>query len=259
MQLERNQMFDLEGGTPESCMRILRHECGHAIENAYELRRKRSVPKLFGRSSKAYPETYSPRPYSKRFVLHLDSWYAQSHPDEDFAETFAVWLTPGLDWRKRYAGWPALKKLELIDQLMKEIRGKKPPNRSKKRIDPIQNLKITLKEFYHQRIDHYGLNYPDFYDRDLSRLFCVASASPNNIRAANFLRKYQKEIRRHVAKWTETYQYLIDSTINDMAKRCDELDLCLRDEEQKALMDFKLLIAVQTMNFLHSGEHRVAL
>ena len=26
--------------------------------------------------------------------MHLDPWYAQSHPDEDFAETFAVWLTP---------------------------------------------------------------------------------------------------------------------------------------------------------------------
>ena len=89
-------------------MRILRHETGHAIENAYRLRRRRRRQQLFGKSSQPYPQYYAPQPYSKRFVLHLEAWYAQSHPDEDFAETFAVWLTPSSSWRRRYAGWPAL-------------------------------------------------------------------------------------------------------------------------------------------------------
>ena len=75
------------------------------------------------RRTRAYPEFYTPKPYSKSFVLHLDSWYAQSHPDEDFAETFAVWLNPQSDWRARYAGWPALKKLEYMDALMQRARG----------------------------------------------------------------------------------------------------------------------------------------
>src|SRR6266850_4445433 len=107
-KLELEQMLEVEGGTPEWCMRILRHEAGHAIENAYRLRRLRSRQQVFGRSSDPYPEYYDPKPYSKSFVLHLDSWYAQSHPDEDFAETFAVWLAPDSDWSARYTGWPAL-------------------------------------------------------------------------------------------------------------------------------------------------------
>ena len=93
-RLELNQMLEVEGGTKAWCMRILRHEVGHAIDHAYKLQRRRRRQKLFGKSSTPYPDTYSPRPYSKSFVLHLDLWYAQSHPDEDFAETFTVWLPP---------------------------------------------------------------------------------------------------------------------------------------------------------------------
>jgi hypothetical protein len=103
-------------------MRILRHEAGHVIDNAFQLRRRLHRRRTFGLPSVPYPEFYSPKPYSKSYVLHLDSWYAQSHPDEDFAETFAVWLTPTSQWRQRYAGWSALKKLECMDVLMTSIR-----------------------------------------------------------------------------------------------------------------------------------------
>ena len=116
-------------------MRILRHEAGHAIDNAYKLRQRRRRQQVFGPSYKAYPQFYDPKPYSKSFVLHLDSWYAQSHPDEDFAETFAVWMNPESDWRPRYEGWPALKKLEYLDSLMKELAHKKPLVRAHRRVD----------------------------------------------------------------------------------------------------------------------------
>ena len=121
-RLERAQMLEVEGGNEAWCMKILRHEAGHAIDNAYKLRQRRRRQQLFGPSYMQYPEYYTPKPYSKSFVLHLDSWYAQSHPDEDFAETFAAWLTPDSDWRARYAGWPALKKLEYMDGLMNRAR-----------------------------------------------------------------------------------------------------------------------------------------
>src|SRR4029453_18704912 len=100
-KLERTQMLEVEGGTPEWCMKILRHEAGHAIDNGYKLRQRRRGQQIFGPSYIHYPDYYTPKPYSKSFVLHLDSWYAQSHPDEDFAETFAVWLNPKSDWNAR--------------------------------------------------------------------------------------------------------------------------------------------------------------
>jgi hypothetical protein len=121
MRLERKKIIDVEGGTVRECMRILRHETGHVIQAAYQLHRRRKWQQLFGASSTRYPTHYRPNPASRRFVQHLRLWYAQSHPAEDFAETFAVWLRPRSDWRKRYAGWPALKKLEYVDELMAEI------------------------------------------------------------------------------------------------------------------------------------------
>ena len=104
-RLELHQMLEVEGGTHEWCMKILRHEAGHAIENAYQ-----AAPAGAGVASSSaarrepYPEYYTPRPYSKSFVIHLDAWYAQSHPDEDFAETFAVWLRSGVEVARALPG-----------------------------------------------------------------------------------------------------------------------------------------------------------
>ncbi len=257
-RLEEHHMLEVEGGTPEWCMQILRHETGHAIDNAYLLRRRRQRHQLFGKSSTPYPDYYTPKPYSKSFVLHLDTWYAQSHPDEDFAETFAVWLNPESMWRERYAGWPALKKLEYVDQLMREIAGQEPQVISKARLEPLSRLRKTLRQHYKKKREYYGLEYPNFYDRDLRRLFSNASEFTSNMWAASFLKRYRKEVRRKVAGWTGEYQYTIDRVLEDMIERCRELNLRLAVPEDQAKLDFLVLLTVQTMNYLHSGRHRVA-
>jgi hypothetical protein len=71
-RLEQAQMLEVEGGSEEWCLRILRHETGHAIENAYRLRRRARRRLLFGSTTQPYPDYYDPRPYSKSFVIHLD-------------------------------------------------------------------------------------------------------------------------------------------------------------------------------------------
>ena len=119
--IERRFMREVEGGNRNWLMRILRHEAGHAIDSAYRLRRLQSWRAVFGPASLPYPDTYRPRPGSRRFVQHLGAWYAQAHPTEDFAETFAVWLKPHSAWRREYAGWPAYAKLEFIDRLAGQI------------------------------------------------------------------------------------------------------------------------------------------
>ena len=157
-RLEETQMLEVEGGEHEWCMRILRHEAGHAIDNAFKLRLRRQRRQTFGQPSVPYPEAYTPRPYSKSFVLHLDAWYAQSHPDEDFAETFAVWLTPNSHWRDRYDGWPALKKLEYMDALMGSIRDRVPRLDNPDEIDPLRRCRRTLRQHYRRKRRHYGVD-----------------------------------------------------------------------------------------------------
>ena len=258
-RLERAMMLDVEGGTPDWCMRILRHEAGHAIDNAYKLRQRRRRQQIFGPSYKAYPEYYDPKPYSKSFVLHLDSWYAQSHPDEDFAETFAVWLYPQSDWRVRYADWPALKKLEYMDALMKDVASKPMVVQTRRKVDPLPSIRKTLRSHYERKRRHYGLLHPDFYDRDLGRLFSDRPEHATNMKAARFIARVRKDVRRMVAGWTGEYQYTIDQVIGLMMKRANELNLRLTGPEDRAKSDFLVLLTVQTMNYLHGGHHRVAL
>ena len=100
------------------------------------VRTRRSGAALFGSFSRPYRERYRADPFSREYVRHILGWYAQKHPDEDFAETFAVWLTPGLDWRREYAGWPALAKLEYVDRVMHEIGSQSPDGRRTDRRRP---------------------------------------------------------------------------------------------------------------------------
>src|SRR3989338_2398648 len=167
MKLEKKMMLDVEGGTKEWCLKLLRHEAGHAINYAYKLYKSKKWHKIFGPFDKEYNDTYRFRPYSRSFVRHLEDYYAQYHPDEDFAETFAVWLTPGLDWRLQYKGWKALEKLNYVDQLINEVRGNPPLVKSGPKIYEAARLKSKLKTFYQRRRKILAQDYPWFYDIDL--------------------------------------------------------------------------------------------
>lgn len=250
MKLERTQLIEVEGGTHHECMKIMRHECGHAIQHGYQLHRKREWQRLFGKSSVKYPEAYRPKPASKRYVQHLRRWYAQSHPDEDFAETFAVWLKPRSDWRRRYAGWPALTKLEYVDRLMQEIAGTTPKLRDRRMTDPISSLKQTLFMHYTYRRAIYSVEYPKTYDDDLLRLFSDDPRHRNKPTAASFLRKHRGDIRRIVSRWTGEYQFSLDQVLTDMIGRCRELRLRVNGNERQTLTDFMVLLTARTMSFL---------
>ncbi len=258
-RLERKMMLEVEGGTEDWCMRILRHEAGHAIDTGYRLHRRTSWRKTFGRHSDPYPEYYRPKPYSKSFVLHLDLWYAQSHPSEDFAETFAVWMRPRSPWRTQYQGWPALKKLEDVDQRMEEIREKKPVVTSRKHVDSMRTLRKTLREHYDEKLSRYMVDQPHFYDRDLRRLFCLPTEGHRQPSAAAFLRRIRPELRKSVAHWTGEFQYTIDQVLAEMIDRCRDLDLRLDRPEQQAKRDALVMLTVQIMNYLHDGHHRIAI
>jgi hypothetical protein len=258
-KLELSQMLEVEGGDPESFLRILRHEAGHATDNAYRLRGLRTRRRLFGSPSTDYPEYYTPKPYSKSFVHHLDHWYAQSHPDEDFAETFAVWLDPQSMWAVRYAGWPAERKLEYMNRLMRRLARTRPRVRTTRQVDPLPKLRRTLSEHYRKKREHYGLDLPDFYGSDLGKLFSGEPEYARNQSAARFVSRVRREVRSTVASFTDSYQYTIDQLLGKIIDRCRELNLRLTEPEETTKTEFMVFLTVQTMNYLHSGRHRVAL
>jgi hypothetical protein len=259
MRLEEKLMFEIEGGTKTSAMMILRHEAGHAIEVAFRLDRRPTWRKVFGRASKPYPTHYRPKPFSRDHVLHLDWWYAQSHPTEDFAETFAVWLRPGAMWRRRYRTWPALKKLKYVDKLMNELAGRPPMVKSRATVDRLSSLRMTLREYYDDKQARYGKDYPDFYDRDLRRLFSDKPEHAKCPPASQFLRTTGAALRNRVAAWTGVYPYTVNQVLKEMIARSRDLKLRVHRPKDELRTELAILITMQVTNYLHSTENRLAI
>ena len=99
----------------------------------------------------------------------------------------------------------------------------------------------------------------DFHDRDLRRLFSDAPEHARSPKASRMIHRIRRDVRRLVSEATGSYQYTIDRVIEDMITRADELNLRVIYPEARTKLDFMLLLTVQTMNYLHSGRHRLAL
>lgn len=251
--LEKKIMLETEGGAPRERIMLLRHECGHALNYAYRLYRRKRWRDLFGHFSADYPDRYKYRPYSKRFVRHLEGWYAQYHPDEDFAETFAVWLDPKSRWAQRYRGWDALKKLEYVDRTMRNLARQPPLKPTGEKHWNLASVKTTLRTHYKRKRSFYAEYYPDFHDPYLKRIFLVEPI-PGAIPAATLLRQHRKTVADHVARYTGEKKYIVHSVLKDLTARAEELRLAAHpDNLMDHLLKLTAYCATLAMNYLHTG------
>jgi hypothetical protein len=228
MRLERRFMHEVEGGNDKWLMRILRHETGHAIDTAFGLRRRKAWREVFGKASRPYPSRYSPRPGSRNHVLHLGHWYAQSHPTEDFAETFAVWLPPRSRWRSQYAEWPALAKLEYVDRTMRELEGRRATNLDRSVVEPLAENPRTLREHYRRKRARYEIDTALSYDRPLLRVFARREERPHGRLASGLLREMRPQLRRLLVRRVRMHPYVADHVMRTAVQRARFLGLRVR-------------------------------
>jgi hypothetical protein len=255
--LEKKMMLEAEGETEAWCMQLLRHEAGHALTYAYGLNRKRSWQQVFGKSSEPYGDTYRFRPYSKSYVHHLDNYYAQYHPDEDFVETFAVWLTPGLDWRKEYAGWKALDKLLFVDKLMTGLANKTPLKKTGVRHWQSSKIRSTLGRYYKQRRHDEAENRPEFHDENLRRMFPEPAARNDpHLSIAQLIRAHRKELSTTVSDWTGERKYMLNEVIKAMHQRSKALHLVTAEPESVAVLKLSTYLTTLLMNYRHTNRLR---
>lgn len=258
-RLERKMFKDVEGGTSRQCMQILRHEAGHIVQHAYALHRRRKWQETFGRSSTPYPESYRPNPNSRNFVHHLPRWYAQSHPDEDFAETFAVWLTPRSNWRRKYAEWPgALAKLEYVDALMTEIAGMKAGLTRRMEVDPVGRLNRTLADHYEQKLAWYTVDgeVDTRYDKDLQRIFSNDPRHAHRPTASSFLRANRTTIREAAWRVSGAYQLALDNRIDQLISRARTLKLRAYGREHELRRAMVRLLNNKVAHQLHTSRRQ---
>lgn len=255
-RLEEEQTGELEDDA--MTMMLLRHEAGHAINYAFRLWEYDGWTETFGSFTKPYRDSYRPNQMSKKFVRHISHHrygrtYAQKHPDEDFAETFAVWLTPRSAWRRKYRYWPALDKLKYVDRLMKQLRGRRPVVTDGGLIQPIEELTITLAEHYGQRAERYRADAQGYVDDKLQQVFPKVN-SRKVVMAEELLRKNEIQLCERAQQWSMLDAADIKAIFNKLRDRAGELGLyCRQREQHERLMDLMALMTSLAVDFAYTG------
>jgi Putative zinc-binding metallo-peptidase len=246
------QTNDLEDA--REIMMYLRHEAGHAFNYAYKLHRTPEWKQLFGPFRRPYHDNYRPIPFSRNFVRHLAGWYAQKHPDEDFAETFAVWLTPRSSWRTRYRAWGAMAKLRYMNRIARKL-GNVDPVRRRGRTDiTVDEMEATVAEFY-QRVNGETPLIDLALDTDLRDIFDASKRRKTAKPAHEFLHAQRKAVVDKVAYWTGAQRPLIKKLIEVIEKRIEELDLFTDSErESEHLIQITVYVTALAMNYMARGK-----
>ena len=249
MRIEEERAAGVE--TEAESMRYLRHEAGHALNYAYRLYDRPEWRQIFGPYSRPYRDRYHADPFSRDHVRHILGWYAQKHPDEDFAETFAVWLTPDLDWRTAYQGWPVLRKLEYVDALMREI-GPQPPIVSSEVTDddlPVDVMHYTVEEHYRELEEKLPIEDQRFFDGDLQTIFGGDDAGQT---AGDFIRAHRRELVARIGYWSGEGPAIVGAFIDFLAHRAHELGLSVRNREASTLIELTAFGTAVMMNYRYT-------
>ena len=248
----------VEGFDAGELLRYLRHELGHVVSYAYKLYERRDWVQAFGAITQPYVEEYRPQPFSRRFVRHLPGWYAQKHPDEDWAETFAVWLTPGLDWRREYGDRPtALGKILLCEKMIAEIGATPPLVTDDARDEEIASLGISLGEFY-RRLEAEAAEVPPGLDGSLRAVFVPAQGPEARPRvpATTLVRRLESTLCTEVYRWTGHFPERTRPLVRRLAEHAQAMGLDYAPaDEARVIVALTALVTALAMNHVHRGSY----
>ena len=248
------EMNDLEDA--REIMLYLRHEAGHAFNYAYELYKTGEWRALFGPFRRPYRDNYRPIPFSRRFVRNIAGWYAQKHPDEDFAETFAVWLTPHSKWRRKYKGWGAMEKLRYVDQAARKFRETDPVRPQGATDVTVEEMETTVADFYQKALEEQQASGDFALDTDLADIFKVSRRRKKGVRpAGELLRENRKAIVDKIAYWTGVPRPVVKKLVESIASRVEEMGLRADVRlEKDHLTEVAVYATALAMNYLTRGK-----
>lgn len=251
-RLER-EMNDLED--EREIMMYLRHEAGHAFNYAYRLYVTPEWRGLFGPFNRRYRDHYRPVPFSRKYVRHMAGWYAQKHPDEDFAETFAVWLTPKSNWRRRYKGWPALRKLRYVDQVVRKVREQDPVVPTGSTDVTVEEMKVTVEQFYRRMMRQNGAAVDLALEADLSDLFIRRGRRRKGIRPAwEMIEQHRKTLTDKITYWTGVKRPIVRALVERIVRTCRDQQLHVEaGREADSLVELTAYGTTLAMNYLTRG------
>jgi len=252
-RLER-EMNDLEDA--REIMMYLRHEAGHAFNYAYRLYTTAEWRKRFGPFNRRYRDHYRPVPFSRRFVRHIAGWYAQKHPDEDFAETFAVWLTPRSGWRLKYRQWHAIHKLRYVNRVARQL-GSQPPIVPTGAFDvPVEDMKLTVEQYYRRLVRQNGAAVNLALESDLGDLFLAGGRKRKSVRPAwEMLEEHRILLTDKVTYWTGVKRAIVRALVERIIRTCREHEFYAEvGREASYLVELTAYGTTLAMNYLTRGK-----
>jgi hypothetical protein len=232
----------------------LRHEAGHAFNYAYKLFETPEWRELFGRFHRPYREKYRPVPFDRNFVRHVEGWYAQKHPDEDFAETFAVWLTPGSRWRVRYRGWPAMRKLRYVDRVTRAVGNTEPIVRLASTDITVEEMHMTVEEFF-RATQPPPTPVEVALENDLPDFFIRKGRRRRWLRPAwEMVRQHRTDLINKIEYWTGVRRGVVRSLVENIEQTAERLQLHVDTRrELLSLVELTTYATTLSMNFLTRG------
>jgi putative zinc-binding metallo-peptidase len=251
-RLER-EMNDLEDD--REIMMYMRHEAGHAFNYAYRLFASPDWRRLFGPFNRRYRDHYRPVPFSRKYVRHIAGWYAQKHPDEDFAETFAVWLTPRSGWRRKYRSWPAIRKLRYVDAVARRVRDQDPVLSTGDFDRTVDDIKLTVEQFYRRLSRQNGAAVNVALEADLADLFLEKGRRRKGVRPAwEMIEENRLPLTDKITYWTGVKRPLVRALIERIVRTCREHELYVdTTRESAALVELTAYGTTLAMNYLTRG------
>ncbi len=248
----------VEGFNCSDILRYLRHEMGHVVNYGYQLYERAEWVQRFGSITRPYEEEYRPEPFSRRYVRHLPGWYAQKHPDEDWAETFAVWMTPDLDWRNEYAEWPdALAKVEYCDRLMTELRDREPAVTARELDEDVSELTTSLEQYYGDGLPE-KVEFPRGLGGALQAIFEDLNdpdGGPHRP-AAELIRTLERDLAANVYRWTGHFPERTRLLLRHLAELADRLKQSYPVQRTtEAAVALTTLVTALAMNHVHGGSY----
>jgi hypothetical protein len=255
-RIEEEQTGEIENA--KRIMTLLRHEAGHAVNYAYKLWRRPSWEEIFGRFTTPYCDVFRPDHLSREYVRHISVYpygrtYAQKHPDEDFAETFAVWLTPSSGWRERYRSWPVLRKLMYVNRLMKEIRCRPPESSRGRLLRPVDKMSVLLVNHYGKKAERYRRDAQGYVDDRLREVFPPTRGAQLRL-AVELFRKLHSRLLGRVVLWSALSEREAMAILHKLEMRSETMKLTYRPgQEGERIMDIVSLTVALALDYAYTG------
>lgn len=254
IRLEKKIVGFCEGESKKEFLKLICHETGHAIDNAYRLRLLKKRQKIFGLSSSDYPTSYKPNPNTDEYVSYLSDYYAQAHPDEDWAETFAVWLSQP-NWKSKYQNLNAILKLEYLDSVMAFVSEKEDFKIATNTVSHSKHETRTVEEVLINKRKSLKLNHPNFYERLIADNF---EKSSGVIKAYSFLKNNKKDILTPLKLYSKE-AWSIERSFDQILKECKEKKYYLKHTPTETKEIISTTILKNSKQFTRKAQSRIYL